>query len=441
LIHRRIVWRLGLSQLICWGVSYYLIGGFGAAMVADLGWSRDVVYGGFSVSLLVTGLSSPWVGHLIDRRGGRDVMAIGSVVLAIGCLALAASRNLASYYGAWIVLGLAMRLTLYDAAFAALARLDGPAAGRPISQITLLGGLASTVFWPIGGALARSLGWRDAVVAYAGFALATLPLHLGIPRGRFGETAKDLPLESHGPRAVSPSDRLTAGGLYALIVSMASILNSGMSAHMIGILSGLGLDAAASVWILALRGVGQSLSRLAEVLFGRKFDPIALNLGAALLLPIGFVVGLFSNEYASAALFFAFCYGAGNGILTITRGTLPLLLFDHRTYGTVAGRLLAPSFLLSAGAPLVFAIVIEHFGAAAALYLSIALATVTFLSRFHLANQQIGFLRSPALRRFAGCMAWRGSLRLRRAMNNAPPCWLSPLPAIAARRTGRAPCC
>lgn len=380
LIHRRIVWRLGLSQLICWGVSYYLIGGFGAAMVADLGWSRDVVYGGFSVSLLATGLSSPWVGRMIDRRGGREVMAIGSVVLAVGCLALAASRNLTTYYGAWIVLGLAMRLTLYDAAFAALARLDGPAAGRPISQITLLGGLASTVFWPIGDALARSLGWRGAVVVYAGFALATLPLHLSIPRGRFGESHKNLSNESRGPRAISPSDRLIAGGLYALIASMASILNSGMSAHMIGILSGLGLAAAASVWISALRGVGQSLSRLAEVLFGRKFDPIALNLGAALLLPIGFVVGLFSNEYASAALFFAFCYGAGNGILTITRGTLPLVLFDHRTYGTVVGRLLAPSFLLSAGAPLVFALVIEHFGAAAALYLSIALSAVTLLA-------------------------------------------------------------
>ena len=100
------MWRLGLSQLICWGVSYYLIGGFGVEMVADLGWSRDVVYGGFSVSLLVTGLSSPWVGRLIDRRGGRDVMAIGSIVLAIGCLALAGSRNLASYmapgsYSVW----------------------------------------------------------------------------------------------------------------------------------------------------------------------------------------------------------------------------------------------------------------------------------------------------------------------------------------------------
>lgn len=380
MIHRRAVFCLGLSQLICWGVSYYLIGGFGEAIAADFGWSRDVVYGGFSVALLVTGLSSPLVGRLIDRRGGRGVMTAGSLVMAIGCLALAASRGLASYYGAWIVLGLAMRLTLYDAAFAALARLGGPGARRPISQITLLGGLASTVFWPVGNTLAHYFGWRGAVVAYAVIALATIPLNLAIPRGRFGDSATGAPLDDRRPLAATRGDRVVAGALYALIATMASILNSGMSAHMIGILAGLGLAAAAAVWIAALRGVGQSLSRLAEVLFGRKLDPLALNLWATLLLPLGFVTGLFSNDYALAALFFAFCYGAGNGLLTITRGTLPLVLFDHRTYGAVVGRLLLPSFLVSAGAPLAFALVIDHFGAAAAIYLSILLSVLAFLA-------------------------------------------------------------
>jgi len=380
LIPRRTIFCLGLSQLICWGVSYYLIGGFGEAIAADFGWSRDAVYGGFSVALLVTGLSSPLVGRLVDRFGGRDVMAVGSLVLAIGCLSLAASRGLASYYGAWIVLGLAMRLTLYDAAFAALARLGGPGAKRPISQITLLGGLASTVFWPIGGALADYFGWRGAVIAYAGIALATIPLHLAIPRGRFGDRATSAPLDDRRPLAATRGDRVVAGALYALIATMASILNSGMSAHMIGILAGLGLAAAAAVWIAALRGVGQSLSRLAEVLFGHKLDPLALNLWATLLLPLGFVAGLFSNDYALAALFFAFCYGAGNGLLTITRGTMPLILFDHRTYGAVVGRLLLPSFLVSAGAPLVFALVIDHLGASAAIYLSILLSVVMFLA-------------------------------------------------------------
>jgi MFS family permease len=359
---------------VCWGVSYYLIGVLGETIAADFGWSRDVVYGGFSVGLLVTGLSSPFVGRLIDARGGRDAMTLGSAAMAVGCLTLAASRGVASYYGAWIVLGLAMRLTLYDAAFAALARIAGPQAKRPMAQITLLGGLASTVFWPIGEALASHFGWRGAVVVYSGFALMTIPVHLTIPRQRHGEAENAAPRQLPPPLATDPIDRRIAGALYALIAAIANILNSGMSAHMIGVLTGLGLAAAASVWISTLRGVGQSFSRLAEVLFGGRLNPLILNLTAALALPFAFIAGLFSGGSTAAALCFAFLYGAANGILTITRGTLPLVLFDHRTYGAFVGRLLAPGFILSAAAPVAYALVIEGFGAAAALYLSLALA-------------------------------------------------------------------
>src|SRR3546814_17733686 len=77
-----------------------------------------------------------------------------------------------------------MRLTLYDAAFASLVRVGGHHARRPIAQITLLGGLASTVFWPLGHALVHYFDWRGALWAYAGFALLTIPLHLAIPPSR-----------------------------------------------------------------------------------------------------------------------------------------------------------------------------------------------------------------------------------------------------------------
>ncbi len=376
MISRGIVLRLGLSQLVCWGVSYYLIGVFGDVIADDFGWSRDLVFGGFSVALLAGGLSSPLAGGLIDRHGGRSVMAAGSLIMALGCLALSLSRGIASYYGAWIVIGLAMRLTLYDAAFAALARIGGPEARRPIAQITLLGGLASTVLWPVGETLAGVFGWRGAVLAYAGFALLTIPLHLAIPAGRYGDGALAATREPPPPLAAAPAERVLGGALYALIATVANFLNSGMSAHMIGILSGLGLAASASVWIATMRGVGQSLSRGGEVLFGRRLNPLTLNLAAALVLPFAFVAGLFSASAGLAAMAFAFFYGAANGVLTITRGTLPLVLFDHRTYGAFVGRLLAPSFLLSAAAPVAYAFVIEHWGAAAALHLSIALSAL-----------------------------------------------------------------
>ncbi len=404
LILRRTVLFLGLSQLICWGTSYYVIGGFGSLIAADLGWSRDLVYGGFSAALLVMGFASPLTGRLIDQHGGRVVMVIGSLLIALGCTGVALSHSVALYYASWICLGLAMRFTLYDAAFAALARIGGPTAKGPMSQITLFGGLASTVFWPFGHMLAAHFGWRAALLAYAGIALLTVPLHLAIPRQRYGEltttgNAGRAAIEDRPPLAASPRDRLLAGTLYAIITTAVNFLNSGMSAHMINILAGLGLAAGVAVWIATLRGVGQSLSRLAEVLFGRRLDVFRLSLLAALLLPVAFLAGLFGGQFMLAALAFAFVYGAGNGLTTITRGTLPLALFDRRTYGVFVGRLLMPSFIISATAPIVYATVIEHFGEQAALYMSAAVAFVALAATLILYLRFRGGPAGPAIPR------------------------------------------
>ena len=374
MIARRTVICLGLSQLICWGISYYLIGIFGEPIAAEMHWSRPLVYGGFSAALLVMGLASPLTGSFIDRYGGRCVMVSGSALTALGCVMLSAATSIVLYYAAWLCLGVAMRMTLYEAAFASLARIGGPAARRPIAQVTLFGGLASTTFWPIGHAMADLAGWRGAVLAYAGFALLTIPLHLALPQTRFdvGGGAMAGPGPALVPR--SESRQIIAASVYATIATLASFLNSGMSAHMIPILAGLGLAASVAVWIATLRGIGQSLARLTDVLFGSRLHPLKLNLIAALILPVAFAIGLLSGHAAIAAIAFAFGYGAGNGIATITRGTLPLVLFDIRGYGAVTGRLLAPSFLLAALAPMAYAFVIERFGETGALSFSFILA-------------------------------------------------------------------
>jgi hypothetical protein len=371
LIATRTVLALGVSQLVCWGITYYLIGVLGPLIVADLRWSSAAVYGGFSVSLLVMAASSATVGRWLDRRGGAWAMTLGSVVIAAGCLMLGLAHGVALYYAAWIVLGFAMRLTLYDAAFAALARIGGPLAKRPIAQITLLGGLASTVFWPVGGALAERFGWRGAVFAYGLVALATIPLHATLPRGRYaGKASPAAGSTTQAPVPAPPPDRVRAW-LYALIVALVAFLNSAMSSHMIAILTALGLAASAAVWISAARGIGQSASRLAEIMFGRTLDPLRLNLMATGTLPVAFVLGFAGGAAPAAAVAFSLLYGAGNGVATITRGTLPLVLFDHRVYGAVTGRLLMPSFVLSAAAPLAYAAVLERFGARGALGLSV----------------------------------------------------------------------
>ena len=379
MIARRVVIALGLAQLISWGATYYLIGGFGEQIAADLGWSRDIVYGGFAAALLVMGVTSPLAGRWVDRSGGRQVMVAGAVINAVGCAGLAVSHQIGSYFASWIVLGLGMRLTLYDAAFAALARIGGPEARRAMSGITLLGGLAATVFWPLGHTLSDHFGWRIAVLAYAGIALLTIPLHLLIPNQRFAGVPGSA-VASRQPRAVGRRQLAAANGLYALIMTGANFLNAGMSAHMIAVLTGLGLTVTVAVWIATLRGIGQSAARLCEVLFGGRIDPLGLNLMACLIMPLCFIAGLFSGSAREMGIAFALLYGACNGILTITRGTLPLILFDHRSYGTLVGRLIVPSFILPAAAPPIYAIVIDRFGDASALYLSTGLALVTLLA-------------------------------------------------------------
>ena len=374
MISHQAVICLGLSQLINWGISYYLIGNFGPAMATDLGIGTTAIYAGLSLALVVMAATSPWTGRLIDRLGGRRVLPIGAVLNAVGCVVLAISQSAWTYYAAWIVLGLGMRLCLYEAAFATLARIGGAEARRAIGQITLFGGLASTVMWPVGHALADMLGWRGALVVYALFSLATLPLYRSLPSEGRGNIAAASSVKVEW-LARTPAQYRQAAVLFSVIAMLTSFLAAGNAAHMLSMLAGMGLDPAMAVGIAAMWGVGQVVARLGEVFFGRRIDPLLLNLLIACVMPLCFIAGLAASLPVAAAIF-SFCYGACNGLFTISKGTLPLLLFDYRRYGALTGRLLVPSFLLTATAPLLYAAIIDSLGAKAAMYMALGVACV-----------------------------------------------------------------
>ncbi|CAB3695874.1 MFS transporter [Achromobacter pulmonis] len=375
MIPPRAVVCLGLTQLVGWGVTFYLIGALGPDMAADLGWDPATIYGGFSCAIVVMALVSPLAGRAVDQWGGHRVMPVGATLAAAACAALAAAHGLAAYFAAWMLLGVGMRLCLYDAAFAALARAAGPAARRPMSQITLFGGLASTVMWPVGHALSDWLGWRGAVLAYGALALATVPLYLALPRARYAAPVPAAGQAGAG-LARNASERRLASLLYASIAMLTNFLAAGNAAHLIPLLSGLGLAKALAVNVAALWGVGQFASRLADVALGSRLHPLTLTLAVSALLPLGFVLALLSGGHLLALAAYALLYGACNGLLTITRGTLPLALFDLRGYGAMVGVLLIPSFLLTAAAPLAYAWVVGRHGAQAAMGLSAGLATL-----------------------------------------------------------------
>ncbi len=179
---------LGFTQIIAWGTTLYALGVLGKPIAADTGWSQSLVFGGLTIALLVSSAASTTVGRLIDARGGRQIMCAGSVLIAIGLVALSQVTHPYAYLAAWAFLGLAMRMSLYDAAFAALVQVTPSRGRRAISYLTLFGGFASSAFWPIGHALNGAYGWRSTLLVFAAVNLAIcLPLHwlgLGAPRKR-----------------------------------------------------------------------------------------------------------------------------------------------------------------------------------------------------------------------------------------------------------------
>ena len=372
MITGRIVAALSASQLVGWGVTFYTVGVFGDRIVADTGWSRGTVHAGFSLALMVMGLVSPAVGRAIDRAGGRRVMAVGSLAGTVGLVALATAHGLLHWFAAWALLGVAMRLSLYDACFAALVRIDPVDARRAITTVTLSGGLASTVFWFVGEFLAQHLGWRGATLVFAGFALLTLPLHLAIP---VVDDAAPLPSAQRpaatrplaAPLATTPADHRRATILFGIVAVATSVLASALAAHLIPLLVALGLALPTAVAVSSLRGVGQSAARFAEFASGGRLHPLDLGALSCAVLPITLAFAPLAGTSLAAALVFSIGGGAGNGLVTIARGAVPLVLFDHRAYGTITGRIAAPAFWFSALAPFAVALVLDHGGAAAAL--------------------------------------------------------------------------
>ncbi|MBV9755474.1 MAG: MFS transporter, partial [Alphaproteobacteria bacterium] len=166
-----VVAGVGIAQILAWGSSYYLIAVVAHPVAAATGWPLSWIVGGLSLGLLVSGLIAPSVGRLIERRGGRPVLAASALLLACGLLLLASAPNLPVYMAGWVVIGFGMGSGLYDPAFSTLGRLYGEGARSAITHLTLFGGFSSTVCWPLTAFLVAHAGWRGTCLAYAAILL------------------------------------------------------------------------------------------------------------------------------------------------------------------------------------------------------------------------------------------------------------------------------
>nr|WP_276324085.1 MFS transporter [Achromobacter xylosoxidans] len=343
---------MGTAQTLAWASSYYLPAMLAAPMAADLGVATPTVFAAFSGAMVVSALVGPWAGLAIDRHGGRVVLAGTSLVFALGLGMLGFAQGLWTMVIAWLVIGAAMGAGLYEAAFSSLVRLYGQHARGAITGITLLAGFASTVGWPLSAWMETRFGWRNACLGWAG-------IHLLI----------GLPLNAWLPTLPSPAqpERTAAGGagyataLLAFVFAATWFISTAMATHLPRMLEAAGATLAAAVAVGALVGPAQVAGRVLEFGFLRRVHPLLSARLAALAHPAGVTVLLMAGPVA--APLFAILHGAGNGILTIAKGTLPLVLFGAQGYGARQGWLMLPARIAQALAPLLFGLALDAWGA------------------------------------------------------------------------------
>jgi MFS family permease len=359
---RRIVTTLGLLQILGWGSTFYILAVLGRPIAADTGWPFAWVIGGLSIALLVASLVSPFVGRTIAARGGRVVLATSSVLIAAGLSCLALSPNLVAYLASWALIGCGMGAGLYDPAFSTLGQLYGRDARRVIAAVTLFGGFASTIAWPSTAFLLDHVGWRATCWTYAALELVIgVPAYLLlIPRSATRTAAARGPSLDAGGE-LRPERQRLALYILCVILTLGASLLSFMSTHLLTLLQARGFGLAAAVAFGALIGPSQVGARILEMTFGRNYHPIWAMLGGVTLVAIGMAL-LWSGLPVPALALIA--YGMGNGIGTVVRGTVPLVLFGPTRYPELMGKLGLPILLAMALAPAAGAALIEYGGAA-----------------------------------------------------------------------------
>jgi predicted MFS family arabinose efflux permease len=366
-----VILALGTTQTLGWASSFYLPAILGDRIAEDLGVSSTWFFAAFSAALVVSALVGPRVGRTVDAVGGREVLVASNVILAAGLVVLAFAHSEAMLWLAWLILGLGMGIGLYDTAFAALGRIYGLQARSAITGITLLAGFASTVGWPLTAWGASELGWRETCLAWAAAHIVVgLPLNLLLPTS---SSAAAPPADISTPHIPIDRPMLMLGFAFAASWTVVTA----MAVHLPRLLEAAGASTVQAVAAGALIGPSQVGARLLEAGLMKRLHPMVSARLSVALHPLGAaLLGAFGAVAASGI--FTVLHGAGSGILTIARGTVPLAMFGPDNYGYRLGLLGAPSRIMMAAAPLLFGLLIDRYGAGA-LFISSGLSIAAFV--------------------------------------------------------------
>ena len=354
----RIIPALGIAQVISWGSLYYSIAVLAFPIQASLGISQTWLFGAFTVGMLVSGAASPAAGRMIDLRGGRPVLASGSLLGACAFTLLAVAQNAAMFVAGWVLGGLAMAAALYDPAFATLHQLSREYYRRSVTALTLIAGFASTVFWPLTNWLEGSIGWRATFGIFALLhLLVCLPLHWFVVPWTKGAGG------AHGSgKSVADGAEAPQASYYwlATAFSIAMFVMAVVFAHLIEMLKARGISSGDAILVGSLIGPMQVAARVVEFGFARHARATHVGIVAFGMFAVAILVLAFAGQNFWWAIVFAILFGGSNGVMTIVRGTAPAELFGQRQLGSLLGRLARPAFIAKAIAPVTFAFMLAH---------------------------------------------------------------------------------
>ena len=369
---------IGIAQILVWGSSFFILAVIARPIMEETGWNREWVYGALSMSICLSGLLLPAIGTLVARNKGRMLLCASGVVAAAGVAMMASTHSITFFFLSWIILGIAMALGLYDTLYAALGNCYGKNAKSAITTITLISGFCTSVMWPLLAIGTVHLGWRNTC-----YVLAAVLLIAIIPIYRFALPIGDaVPAAKKNKTASTISVDRKTYHLMSTIFMIAAAIMTALSVQLIDILQSRGLGIAAAISISALLGPSQVASRVFDIFLNFK-NPIFTLIISVVLVLLGLVLLIFFPGIAAISVM---VYGAGNGLRSIVRGTLPLYILKEEEFAIVMGKIARPSLIAQGMTPFISGFIYERFGANVVLSVMAVLALISILLALCLKN-------------------------------------------------------
>lgn len=375
------VWIFCITQVISWGTLYYAFSVLLGPIGAGRAWNQAEMVGAFSLSLLVSGLAAYPVGKLIHRFGGRLMMSLGSACGAFSLAAVAVAPSLPLFYLAWACAGLAMSLTLYEAAFAVLSKIYDADYRRAVTAVTLAGGFASTLFWPLTERLVSWTGWQSTLLFYAALHLfVCLPLHAaGL---RVAPSSLPPPTGVATAHTILGLIRMPRFLFLTASFTLNSIVFAVFAVHLIPLLEARGLSSHHAAWLAAFAGPMQVFGRVMEFRFGSRWRASQIGI-VALAAMVPALLGLTADRTPwFGTLLCIGLYGVSNGVMTIVRSLTIVDLFGREHYAQVSGAISAPATVARAAGPILASAVLLFSQGYAAVLILLALFAILSLLLF-----------------------------------------------------------